>query len=116
MYVVRRAFRNYNQMMVPGSEIEPGTVKLFKTRLRDRVIIEVNEHDFDKWNAYFIEKFGTPIKRLETKEVAVEEAEAEANAEEPKVEAKVEEPKVEAKAEEPKVEARAKTVAKVVVK
>lgn len=61
MYVVRRSFRNYNQMMVPGSVVEPGTIKRFKSHLRERDIIEVNEHDFDKWNAYFTGKFGNPI-------------------------------------------------------
>ena len=106
MYVVRRAFRNFNQMMVPGSEIEPGTVKLFKSRLRDRVIIEVPEHDFDKWNAYFIAKHGTPIKRLKTEEVKTEEVKTE--------EVKTEE----VKTEEIKTEEKPKTkpVAKLVVK
>lgn len=61
MYVVRRSFRNFDQMMVPGSVVEPGTIKRFKSHLRDRDIIEVTEQDFDKWNAYFIGKFGVPI-------------------------------------------------------
>ena len=65
MYVVRRSFRNYNQMMVPGSVVEPGSIKRFKTRLRDRDIVEVSEQDFDKWNAYFLGKFGIPIGPIE---------------------------------------------------
>ena len=65
MYVVRRAFRNYNQMVVPGSIVEPGTVKRFKSHLRDRDIIEVTEQDFDKWNSYFVDKFGVPIGPLD---------------------------------------------------
>lgn len=111
MYVVRRAFRNLNQMMVPGSEVEPGTVKLFKTRLRERQIIEVSEQDFDKWNEYFLKKYGTPIKRLETEiktdEVKTEEAKTD--------EAKTEEVKTE---EVKKVNAKpaAKAVAKAVTK
>lgn len=103
MYVVKRAFRNYNQMMVPGSEIEPGTVKHLKSRLRDRVIIEVSEHDFDKWNKYFIEKYGTPITRIVREEVKAEEVKAE--------EVKAEE----VKAEEVKAKPKAKAV-KVTVK
>ena len=67
MFVVRRSFRNYNQMIAPGSVVEPGTIKRFKSRLRDRDIIEVPEQDFDKWNAYFIAKFGTPIGPIEEK-------------------------------------------------
>lgn len=63
MYVVRRAFRNYNQMIAPGSVIEPGTIKRFKTRLRDGSIIEVNEQDFDKWNNYFKVRFGVCIQK-----------------------------------------------------
>lgn len=62
MFVVRRAFRNYNQMMLPGSIVEPGSIKWFKTRLKDRVIIEVNAHNLDSWDAYFVSKFGVSIK------------------------------------------------------
>lgn len=111
MYVVRRAFRNLNQMMVPGSEIEPGTVKLFKTRLRERQIIEVSEQDFDKWNEYFLKKYGTPIKRLETEaktdEVKTEEAETD--------EAKTDEVKTE-EVKAVKAKPAAKAVAKAVTK
>lgn len=116
MYVVRRAFRNLNQMMVPGSEIEPGTVKLFKTRLRERQIIEVSEQDFDKWNEYFLKKYGTPIKRLEAN---AEEANAEeAKTDEVKTEeAKTDEAKTEeVKTEEVKAKPAAKAVAKAVAK
>lgn len=65
MYVVRRAFRNYGQMMTPGSVVEPGIIKRFKTRLRDRDVVEVSEQDFDKWNNYFLAKFGVPIGPIE---------------------------------------------------
>ena len=67
MYVVRRAFKNFGKAMVPGSVVEPGTIKHFKSRLRDHVIIEVAEQDFDKWNTYFITKFGVPIQRENVK-------------------------------------------------
>ena len=84
MYVARRAFRNYNQMILPGSIVEPGSVKWFKTRLKDRIIVEVNAHNFDEWNAYFKGKFGISL----TKETPVETPK-EAPKEEPKKEIKV---------------------------
>ena len=49
-------------MMTPGSIVEPGDIKWFKTRLRDRDVIEVHEQDLDKWEAYFNVKFGVSIK------------------------------------------------------
>lgn len=61
MYVVKRAFRNYNVMIAPGSVVEPGTIKHLKSRIRDGSLIEVTEHDFDKWNEYFFKKYGVPI-------------------------------------------------------
>ena len=91
MYVVRRSFRNYGQMMIPGSTVEPGSIKRFKSRLNDGHIVEVSEQNFDKWDNYFRERIGTPIMLPE--------------------EPKPEEPKP----EEPKPE-EPKPVAKVVVK
>lgn len=61
MFVVRRAFKNYGEALLPGSVVEPGNIKNFKSRLRERVIIEVPEQDFEKWNNYFKTKFGVPI-------------------------------------------------------
>lgn len=68
MYVVRRAFRNFNQMILPGSTVEPGSVKWFKTRLKDKYIVEVNAHNFDTWRAYFLEKYHVDIKPVEQAE------------------------------------------------
>lgn len=65
MYVVRRAFRNYGQMMVPGSVVEPGSIKRFKSRLNDGHIVEVTEQNFDKWDKYFRERIGVPIQKPE---------------------------------------------------
>ena len=62
MYVVRRAFRNYGQMMAPGSIVEPGTVKRFKSRLNDGHIVDVSQQDFEKWQKYFKERIGVEIK------------------------------------------------------
>ena len=61
MFVVRRAFKNYGEALLPGSVVEPGNIKNFKSRLRERVIIEVPEQDFEKWDNYFKTKFGVPI-------------------------------------------------------
>lgn len=71
MYVVRRAFRHLNKMILPGSVVEPGSVKWFKTRLKDRYIIEVNAHNFDLWREYFKAKYGVelaPLDSTKTKE------------------------------------------------
>ena len=62
MYVVRRPFRNVGQMVLPGSIVEPGNIKFFKARLRDRVIIEVSEHNLDEYDEYFKAKFGVSLK------------------------------------------------------
>lgn len=61
MYVVRRAFRNYGKMMAPGSIVEPGAVKRFKSRLSDGHIVEVSEQDFDKWAEYFKMRLGITL-------------------------------------------------------
>lgn len=73
MYVVRRAFRNNNQMILPGSVVEPGSIKWFKTRLKDRIIVEVNAQNFNQWNEYFKAKFGVTLEKEEAKEEAKEE-------------------------------------------
>lgn len=61
LYVVRKAFRNYDHTMLPGSVVEPDSIKWFKTRLKDRVIIAVTAHNFDEWQSYFKDKFGVDI-------------------------------------------------------
>jgi hypothetical protein len=61
MYVVRKPFRNYGEVQLPGSIVEPGSIKWFKSRLKDRVIIEVNEHNFDKWREYFTGRYHVDI-------------------------------------------------------
>ena len=62
MYVARRAFRNYGKMITPGSIIEPGAVKWFKTRLKDRQIIEVTSQSFKEWKEYFADKYDVELK------------------------------------------------------
>ena len=68
MYVARKAFRNYNQMILPGSVVEPASIKWFKTRLKDRVIIEVTPHNLAMWNEYFEQKFGVSLKKQDEKQ------------------------------------------------
>ena len=62
MFVVRRPFRNNGQMVAPGSVVEPGTIKRFKSRLNDGHIVEVSEQDFNKWDEYFKIRIGVPIQ------------------------------------------------------
>ena len=64
MYVVRRAFRNFGEMVTPGSTVEPGNIKRFKFRLTNGYIVEVSEQDFDKWREYFKVRFGVELKLL----------------------------------------------------
>lgn len=70
MYVVRRPFRNNGNVMLPGSCVEPDSIKRFKTRMNDRYIVEVNAHNFDQWNAYFVGKFGVTLERVNPAEAA----------------------------------------------
>ena len=63
MYVARKAFRNYGVMVLPGSVVEPGSVKWFKTRLKDRDVVEVNAHNFDQYAEYFRVRHGIELKK-----------------------------------------------------
>lgn len=89
MFVVRKSFRNYNQMVLPGTIVEPGSIKWFKNRFKDRYIVEVNEQNFDKWEEYFVGKYGVSLKEAEpdTEEVTeeAEEVTEEAETVKPKV-------------------------------
>ena len=70
MFVVRRPFRNYGQVLLPGSVVDPATTKRFKSRLNDRVIVEVTAGTFEAWKAYFKTKFGVDLHWPEAKTVA----------------------------------------------
>lgn len=92
MYLVRRSFRNYGQMMVPGSVVEPGSIKRFKSRLNDGKIVEVTEHNFGKWEEWFRVRAGVQIHLPGATKISKPEkaAEPEEVQEEPKpTEAKV---------------------------
>ena len=59
--------------MTPGSTVEPGAIKRFKSRLNDRHIVEVHEQDFEKWQRYFKERVGVELKHPEPEKTAVSE-------------------------------------------
>ena len=63
MYVVRRPFRNYGKVIQVGTEVEPKAIKLFKSRLKDRQIVEVTDSTFKQWNKYFTDKFGVSLEK-----------------------------------------------------
>lgn len=109
MYVVRRPFRNFNCMMLPGSIVEPGSIKWFKTRLKDRFIVEVNAQNFEQWRAYFKGKHGIDLEELRDDSNAEDTSAAEVN-EEPAV------PEELAVPEDTAVKDTAKPTVKVVVK
>ena len=81
MYVVRRAFRNFGEMITPGSIVEPGNIKRFKFRLSNGYIVKVSEQDFDKWREYFKVRFGVEIAAtggpVDTPNITSEEPEKE---------------------------------------
>jgi predicted KAP-like P-loop ATPase len=64
-------------VLTAGSVItEPAAIKHFRSRLDDRKIIEVTEHNFDKYYQIFKDKFGIEIPSIkvdvpETKPVVV---------------------------------------------
>lgn len=93
MFVVRRTFRNYNVMLPPGSVVEPGCIKRFKTRLKDRDIVEVNDRNFAQWSKYFEGKFGVSLNKQAATANEPDVTEEPEAADEPEVE----KPKVEVK-------------------
>lgn len=64
MFVVKRAFRDASGMVPAGSIIEPASVKRFKHRLLEGHIVEVNEHNFDKYADFFKQRYGIDLPLL----------------------------------------------------
>lgn len=60
--IVKHTFRNYGVMMVPGSIVEPATIKRYKSRVGTGHIIQVHEQDLDKYKVYFKERHGVDLK------------------------------------------------------
>lgn len=75
MLVVRKAFSNNGVTLTAGSIIsEPAAIKRFNYRLRERIIIEVTEKTFKKYQGYFLTKFGVDITPAQKEECAPKEA------------------------------------------
>ena len=64
MFVVKRAFRDASGMIPAGSIIEPAGIKRFKHRLLEGHIVEVNEHNFDKYADFFKQRYGIELPPL----------------------------------------------------
>lgn len=94
-FICKRAFRDAKGPIPAGSIIDPAEIKRFRFRLQERHIVEVTEHNFEKYDTFFKQRYNIEIPSLEAK---------------PKKEAK---PVVEAK---PVEEAKPKKEAKPVVK
>lgn len=65
MFVVKRAFRDASGMIPAGSIVEPAGIKRFKHRLLEGHIVEVNEHNFDKYADFFKQRYGIDLPSLE---------------------------------------------------
>lgn len=62
MFIVRRSFRNNGSIAVVGSVVTPETIKRFKSRLKDRFIVEVSKDTYADYKEYFFNKFGVSIE------------------------------------------------------
>lgn len=65
MFVVKRAFRDASGMVPAGSIVEPAGIKRFKHRLLEGHIVEVNEHNFDKYADFFKQRYSVDLPPLE---------------------------------------------------
>ena len=65
MFVVKRAFRDASGMVPDGSIVEPVGIKRFKHRLLEGHIVEVDEHNFDKYADFFKQRYGVDLPPLE---------------------------------------------------
>jgi hypothetical protein len=76
MLIVKRPFRNLGVVLTAGSVItKPAVIKHLKSRIGDGHIIEVAEHDLDKFRDYFLQKFKVDIlKNIEKDAGKTEEA------------------------------------------
>nr|DAL21298.1 MAG TPA_asm: methyltransferase [Caudoviricetes sp.] len=64
MFVVKRAFRDASGMVPAGSIVEPAGIKRFRHRLLEGHIVEVNEHNFDKYTDFFKQRYGIDLPPL----------------------------------------------------
>ena len=69
MFVVKRPFRDATGMVSAGSVVEPAGIKRFRHRLAEGHIVEVNEHNFERYADFFKKRYGVDlpsIKPVET--------------------------------------------------
>lgn len=64
MYIVRRSFRGPHGPVSAGSVVEPADIKDFKYRLQQQHIVEVNEHNFERYEGFFKARFCAQIPAL----------------------------------------------------
>lgn len=69
MFVVKRAFRDATGMIPAGSIVEPAGIKRFKHRLLEGHIVEVNEHNFDRYAEFFKKRHGIDLPVIEQPKV-----------------------------------------------
>lgn len=68
MFVVRRAFRGPKGPQPAGSVIEPADIKYFRYHLQQKHIVEVTEHNFERYKTFFKQRFGIEIEELQTED------------------------------------------------
>lgn len=88
MFVVKRPFRDAAGMVSAGSVVEPAGIKRFKHRVLEGHIVEVNEHNFERYADFFKKRYGvdlTLIKPVEPENSEVKQPEAPAEPKAPDV-------------------------------
>lgn len=86
MFVVKRPFRDAAGMVTAGSVVEPAGIKRFKHRVLEGHIVEVTEHNFDRYADFFKRRYGVdlpPIKPAETNNAENEVKQPEVHVETP---------------------------------
>lgn len=61
MYVVTRSFRDKNGVFPVGSIVEPAGVRTFKSRLQQKHIVKVDEHNLEQWATFFKNRYGIEL-------------------------------------------------------
>lgn len=79
MYVVTRTFRDKNGVFPVGSIVEPTGVRTFKSRLQQRHIVEVDEHNIARWASFFKNRYDIELTDKLSEVVAAEAAYQAAN-------------------------------------
>lgn len=74
MYVVTRTFRDKNGVFPVGSIVEPTGVRTFKSRLQQRHIVKVDEHNITRWAGFFRNRYGIELTDKLSEVVAAEAA------------------------------------------